>query len=99
MAEFGVTISEMNNAAGNTKNQAEAFRSAANAMLQATQALTEAGGGWDDDASNTFREKIVELKTWCDTMGGIVDVYSSTLTKIAGKYTESDSSAAAQFKR
>lgn len=99
MSEFTVTISAMNTASGETKNQAEAFREAANAMLQATQALTEAGAGWDDDAAVVFREKITELKNWCDTMGGIVDTYSDALTKIANQYNESDQQAANQFKR
>ena len=99
MAEFQVTISAMNSASGETKNQAEAFRETANAMLQATQALTEAGAGWDDDASKVFLEKITELKSWCDTMGGIVDTYSDALTKIGTTYTEADQQAATQFKR
>ena len=77
MAEYMVTVSALNGASGETKNQAEAFREAANGMLQATQALTSAGAGWDDDASQIFREKIEELKRWCDTMGGIVDTYGA----------------------
>ena len=97
MAEFSVTISAMNNASGATKNHAEAFREAANAMLQATQTMTETG--WDDDASQVFLEKMTELKTWCDTMGGIVDTYSDALNKISGTYTEADQQAATQFKR
>ena len=97
MAEFEVTISAMNNASTATKNQAEAFREAANALLQATQGLTETG--WDDDASQVFLEKITELKSWCDTMGGIVDTYSQALTKIGETYTDADQQAATQFKR
>jgi WXG100 family type VII secretion target len=97
MAEFTVTISAMNSASGETKNRAEAFREAANAMLQATQSLTETG--WDDDASKVFLEKITELKTWCDTMGGIIDTYSEALNKISGSYSEADQQAANQFKR
>ena len=99
MAEFKVTISEMTNAAGKTKNHAQAFRDAASALLTATQNLTAAGGGWDDDASQVFAEKIGELKNWCDTMGGIVDTYSGALDKISGKYDEADAQAATQFKR
>ena len=99
MAEYMVTVSALNGASGETKNQAEAFREAANGMLQATQALTSAGAGWDDDASQIFREKIEELKRWCDTMGGIVDTYGDALTKIGNNYTEADQQAARQFKR
>lgn len=98
MAEFNVTISEMTGASGKYKNQAEAFRATANALLQATNELTSAGGGWDDDASKVFAEKIGELKSWCDTMGGIVDTYAGALNTIADKYTESDAYAASQFK-
>ena len=97
MAEFEVTLSAMNNTASATKNQAEAFRETANALLQATQSLTETG--WDDDASQVFLEKITELKSWCDTMGGIVDTYSQALTKIGDTYSEADQQAANQFKR
>lgn len=99
MAEFTVTISEMSNASTQTKNQAEAFREAAAQMLTATQQLTEASGGWDDDASQVFREKIEELKNWCDNMGGIVDTYAVALTKIGETYQEADAQAASQFKR
>ena len=97
MAEFTVTISEMSNAAGSFKSQAENFRSTASTMLSATEALVETG--WDDDASQTFRDKIAELKTWCDNMSGIIDTYSQALDKISGSYTEADAEAAAQFKR
>lgn len=96
MAEFTVTISEMSNASGKYKNQAEAFRTTANALLQATSELTQTG--WDDDASKVFEEKIGELKTWCDNMGAIVDTYATALTTIADKYVESDEFAASQFK-
>lgn len=98
MAEFTVTVSELSSASGKYKNQAEAFRAAANALLQATNDLTAAGGGWDDDASKVFAEKIGELKTWCDTMGAIVDTYAGALNTIGEKYTEGDQSAANQFK-
>lgn len=98
MAEYTVTISEMNNASGKYKNQAEAFRTTANALLQATNDLTAAGSGWDDDASKVFAEKIAELKSWCDTMGGIIDTYAGALNTIANKYTETDTFAASQFK-
>ena len=99
MTDFTVTVSAMNNASGATKNQAQAFRDSANALLQATQTLTQAGGGWDDDAAVTFSEKITELKSWCDQMAGIVDTYSEALTKIGTQYNESDQQAASQFKR
>ncbi|MBE5807285.1 MAG: hypothetical protein E7317_02970 [Clostridiales bacterium] len=98
-AEFGVVISELNNASTQTKNQAEAFREAAAQLLTATTQLTEAGAGWDDDASQVFREKIEELKNWCDQMAGIVDTYAAALTKIGTTYQDADAQAASQFKR
>lgn len=98
MAEFTVTISELSNASGKYKNQAEAFRSTANALLQATSDLTAAGSGWDDDASKVFAEKIGELKSWCDSMGAIVDTYAGALNTIGEKYVEVDQTAASKFK-
>lgn len=96
MAEFTVTISEMNSASGDIKSQAENFRTTAGAMQTATQALVETG--WDDDASRVFAEKIGELKTWCDSMSDIIDTYSEALTKIASGYNDADAQAASQFK-
>jgi len=96
MAEFTVSPAEMSNASGKYKNQAEAFRSTANALLQATTDLTSTG--WDDEASKVFAEKISELKSWCDSMGAIIDTFAGALNTISDKYIESDGYAASQFK-
>ena len=96
MAEFGVVISELQGASGKFKNQAEAFRETANALLQATETLTTTG--WDDDASKVFAEKIAELKTWCDQMGAIVDSYAGAMNTIGENYQAADAFAASQFK-
>ena len=97
MAEFTVKVSELSSASGKYKNQAEAFRATANALLQATNDLTVASRGWDDEASKVFAEKIGELKSWCDSMGAIVDTYAGALNTIGEKYIEGDVEVAKQF--
>lgn len=97
MAEFEVVVSELGNASQQTKNQAEAYRSAADQMLSATQTLTE--GDWVDEATPIFLEKMEELRTWCNNMSTIVDSYAAALTKIGEQYQQGDAQAASQFKR
>lgn len=96
MAEFKVTISEMTGAAGKLTAQAQAFADTANAVMQATTALTSSG--WQDEASEIFTEKIGELQTWCTEMSGIIETYGGALNTISDSYAQGDAFAASQFK-
>lgn len=98
MAEFKVTISDMTEAAGKFNTESENFRSTSAAMLQAANALTETGGGWDDEASKIFAEKIGELDAWVKNMSEIIEEYSKQLNTSADQYTTADQTAAKNFK-
>jgi len=86
-----VTISELVGAANSIKQANENFRTAAQAMKQASQALADE---WSGDARDAFVAEQEQIDSWYVTMAEVVDTFIAAMQQSANDYNETDSEAA-----
>lgn len=90
-----VTCSELRDAAGKIAQSNEAFREAANALKNATSALSE---GWKGSAHDDFVSAMTDRLEWYAQMAELVDTYVKFMQNAANKYEEMDQQGAALIK-
>lgn len=91
-ANFGVTISEMTNAASKISQAASDFLQVAGQVLAAAENL---GSSWEGDSQVAFSREQANANAWYKQMVEIVNTYVDALNTAAKKYQEADDQSTA----
>lgn len=95
MAEYKVTLSQLQETSSTLKQQADAYLTAATELKRASDNLTSQG--WQGEAAEAWTECITELHSWMADMSVAVSDFSKVLNEASDIYGTADKESAAKF--